>query len=297
MVSRAAFVALPLLFVSLYAENASAFCRTTTCNQNKPEDNCQLDETECEITGIPVFWKSNCARFNVQRFGTANLDYAETKLTILRSFARWQDVECPGGGTSALSFTVGEDAFTRETAYCDGNPVRCGGSTKNINVIFFRDDEWPYKGIDGTLATTSVSFDKKTGEIWDADIAVNSANNTLTTRNKMVQFDLESIMVHEVGHWIGIAHSNDSSAIMAPSYNSGTIHRGLEADDVAAVCEVYPPDRKAECNDEPKGGFEDRFDPTVPTGACIASFAPTKPSLGATLLTLLFFLVSRRRRT
>jgi Matrixin len=301
---RAALVALPLM-LCLYAEDASAFCRTTTCNQAKPSDKCELDESGCEISKnhYPVFWKSNCVRFNVQRYGTANLDFAETKLTILRSFARWQDVECPGGGTSALSFTVGEDAFTKTAEYCSGvsDPLEpekfdFGRATRNINVIFFRDDKWDYKGIDGTLATTSVSFDKNTGEIWDADIAVNSANNTLTVRNKKVQFDLESILVHEAGHFIGIAHSGDSSAIMNSTYNEGTIHRGLEPDDVAAVCEIYPPDRKAECQDEPKGGFADRFDPTVPTGACIASLSPSQPSLGAALLTLLFFL-SRRRRT
>ena len=47
-------------------------------------------------------------------------------------------------------------------------------------------------------------------------------------------------MVHEVGHVIGIGHSNVSGATMYPSVsacNAG--NRSLEADDIAAKNDLY----------------------------------------------------------
>lgn len=277
--------------ILLVSNQALAFCRTTTCNQSKASEKCEIDpETGCESTGKPLFWASNCVRFNIQRNLSNNLVKEEAKLAILRSFARWQGVECPGGGVASISFTVGADAYMDEKEYNPNGP--------NINVVFFRDNGWSYTGIEGTIATTSVSFDKATGEIWDADIAINSANNALTVRNNKVGTDLESVLVHEIGHFIGLAHSNvdgsngDQSAIMYASYNPGTIHRNLESDDIDGVCEIYPPDRKTTCHDEPKGGFEDRLNPETPQGPCAANIAGRHSGWAFAILGLL---VLRRR--
>jgi Matrixin len=269
MTYRATFVSLLVMFGALLSSQpAMAFCRTTTCNQNKPSDNCKKDENDCEITAPKIYWKSNCVRFNFQRFGTQDLLPEETKLGVLDGFGKWQTATCADGNRTSLTFTVGEDVWVKKTEYNE--------SGKNVNVVFFRDDDWPYKGIDGTLATTSVSFDKKTGEIWDADIAINSANNTFTIEDKKVEFDLRSVVLHEAGHFIGIAHSNDGTAVMAPTYNPGTVHRDLEKDDVDALCDIYPPDRKAACNDEPRGGFGDPDDPNVPAGCCATAASGTR---------------------
>ena len=47
-------------------------------------------------------------------------------------------------------------------------------------------------------------------------------------------------MVHEVGHVIGIGHSNVSGATMYPSVSAcNTSNRSLEADDFAARDDLY----------------------------------------------------------
>jgi predicted Zn-dependent protease len=54
------------------------------------------------------------------------------------------------------------------------------------------------------------------------------------------EYDIEGIMVHEVGHVIGIGHSNVAGATMYPSVaacNAG--NRSLEADDIAAKNDLY----------------------------------------------------------
>ena len=143
------------------------------------------------------------------------------------------------------------------------DPVSCKKSEynkdgPNLNVILFQDDDWKYRGIDGTLAKTSVTYNDETGEIYDADIEVNAANNTVTITDdpKKIEYDLQAILTHEVGHFIGIAHSPESSAVMFASYSPGSIaQRKLTPDDVEAVCAIYPPNSGVRVQLEPRGGF------------------------------------------
>jgi hypothetical protein len=54
------------------------------------------------------------------------------------------------------------------------------------------------------------------------------------------EFDIEGIMVHEVGHVIGIGHTTVAGATMYPSVSScNTGNRTLEADDIAAKNDLY----------------------------------------------------------
>src|SRR5206468_38411 len=56
-------------------------------------------------------------------------------------------------------------------------------------------------------------------------------------------YDFASIVTHETGHFLGMAHSGDSHATMYAHYNPGsTTLRNLTADDVSGICTVYPPD-------------------------------------------------------
>jgi hypothetical protein len=155
-------------------------------------------------------------------------------------------------------------------------PVSCKKSEynkegKNLNVVLFQDDDWQYRGIDSTLAKTSVTYNDETGEIYDADIEVNTANNpmTITDDGPKIRYDLQAILTHEVGHFIGIAHSPESSAVMYASYSPGSIEqRTLTPDDVAAVCAIYPPKRAAACNVEPRGGFSPTCGTEEKSGLC-----------------------------
>lgn len=222
----------------LTSQLAFAFCRTTTCRETSSEK-CDPDDSEppCKKKGFPLFWRANGVEYRLNRGGTSQLPPKDSKDALLRAFGSWNGVICPDGGESAFYLEPGPETDESETLYNEG-------SKNNLNVVFFRENGWPYKGIDGTLATTSVSFDVNTGEIWDADIAINAAFNVLTTTTTgKKHFDVESIVVHEVGHFVGINHSGDSEALMAPTYNEGDIRRSLRPDDKAALCEIYPPGR------------------------------------------------------
>jgi len=51
--------------------------------------------------------------------------------------------------------------------------------------------------------------------------------------------DLLTVAIHELGHALGLRHSNDSNAIMFPTY-SGPNHT-LGSDDIAGIREIYTP--------------------------------------------------------
>jgi hypothetical protein len=224
---------------------ASAFCRSTTC-----KGDCATDDDGCNTTGMPLFWKTACVGYSMQKNGTQNLPFDEVRVAVTKSFFAWTELDCGAAGRSSLTFSALPDVACKRSEYkSDG---------ANVNVVLFRDDEWTYRGIDGTLAKTTVTFDAKTGEILDADIEINAAFNNLTVRDTTVSYDLQSIMTHEIGHMIGFAHSPDPTATMFSSYDPGTIGiRTLSPDDVAAVCTVYPPGRAAVCNATPRGGLGD----------------------------------------
>ena len=289
-------VATSAIVVSL-PSGASAYCRTTTC-RNTAEKECTRDADDCVTDGIPLFWPSRCVGFSFQAQGTAKLVPEDTKQAILGAFATWSEHACPGGGVASIVFSPTEDVQCKlPQANKDG---------ANVNVVFFRDDAWPYRGIDGTLATTTVTYDGD-GTIWDADIAVNAAFNDVTLSDTDAEYDVPSIVVHEVGHFMGIAHSSNDRALMAPTYSPGLIRRELDPDDIEALCAVYPPDRQATCSVEPRGGFGARCAAVAPEppdeGGCSASPGLASagfPSSGLSALgvsAMLGFLAALRRRT
>jgi hypothetical protein len=251
--------------------SADAFCRSTTCRSTE-KDPCPQDDDGCITKGAKLYWTTSCVQFNMQRQGTNDLDPADARAVIQKSFAHWSDIDCGGGKHASLTFSPGPDVACKQSEY--------NAKGKNVNVILFKDDDWTYRGIDGTLAKTSVTYNDDTGEIYDADIEVNSANNTLTITDNpaKVQYDLEAILTHEAGHFLGLAHSSMPDAVMYASYNPGsTSQRKLTDDDIKAICAVYPPGRVAKCDTEPRGGFSPVCDTPADdgkTGICALGRGP-----------------------
>lgn len=274
--------------------SAGAYCRTTTC-RTTAEKECAKDENDCVTEGTPLVWPSRCIGFSFQAQGTAKLVPEDTKQAILGAFATWSEHPCPDGSTASISISATTDV------QCKLPQANKEGA--NVNVVFFRDDEWPYRGIDGTLATTTVTYDGD-GTIWDADIAVNAAFNDVTLSDTDAEYDVQSIVVHEVGHFLGLAHSDDEDALMAPTYSPGSVRRDVADDDIEALCAAYPAGRSATCSIEPRGGFGPRCSETAAEdpaeeGGCTAS--PRSPGgssagLAAALTSAMLVVLAALRR-
>lgn len=246
----------------LVAADADAFCRSTACRTKKGKE-CPVDENGCVTTGAKLYWNTACVSYAMNKFGTQNQKDQlpeQSRAVIKKTFEAWTDVDCPDGTVAKMAFEEREPVSCRRGEYNPDDP--------NINVVFFNDTNFKYRGIDGTLAKTSVTYNDKTGEIYDADIEINTSYNeiTITDDPAEIEYDLQAIMTHEVGHFIGIAHSPNPSAVMFASYSPGdTAQRTLHPDDVEAVCAIYPSTSTAACNTIPRNGY----DPNCPkdTGA------------------------------
>lgn len=255
------------LAVLTLAPSAHAFCRSTTC-----KGDCAVDDAGCPSTGKPLFWKGKCVGVSFQRDYTRKLPKADVKAALERSLFAWTGVACPGGGQASIAFSELDEVACKRSTYSTEGP--------NVNVVLLQDDDFPYKGIDNTLGKTTVTFDADTGEILDADIELNSAFNELTVSDTKVVYDLESIMTHELGHLLGLAHSDDANATMNPAYDMGsTGFRSLGTDDVSALCAVYPPTRTASCDPTPRGGLSATCDAAAEDdsgGGLCATRAPSR---------------------
>jgi methionine-rich copper-binding protein CopC len=79
--------------------------------------------------------------------------------------------------------------------------------------------------------------------ITDADVYTNtkySYTSSKETDGCSGEYDIDGIMVHEVGHVIGIGHSNVAGSTMYPTVSSCNFNnRTLEADDIAAKNDLY----------------------------------------------------------
>ena len=280
------------------AADASAYCRSTTCRTTANHE-CPTDDNNCPTEGAKLFWPTSCVGFAFNQDATQDLDPDDTFATLRKCFHTWTEVDCPGGGRATIAFEEHAPVVCHKSEYNKTGP--------NVNVILFQDNDWQYRGIDATLAKTSVTYNDDTGEIYDADIEINTANNDMTLDDppKAVHYDLQAIITHETGHFIGIAHSSDDSAVMAPTYSPGSIEqRKLTPDDIGAVCEIYPPNSGVVCSPQPRGGFSATCDAApAKSGLCAVSPLPAqtggsgRAAILGMLGTLALVVVRRLRQT
>ena len=81
-------------------------------------------------------------------------------------------------------------------------------------------------------ATTTLSF--VGSEIYKADIQIDAYNFTFNydNTNDFSDVDLESLIVHELGHVLGLAHTSKLGSVMHPTLTNGEVRRQLGLVDI-----------------------------------------------------------------
>ena len=143
--------------------------------------------------------------------------------------------------------TTGEDAVHRAFASWsrasanleyrfDGHDEDAVQRNDGKNLVYWVYEDWPY---DSALAAVTFRFyDTRNGKLIDADIVVNGENYSWSDGGS--GYDIENSLAHEVGHFGGLGHSDDSSATMFGRTRAHeTAKRSLEADDLAGLEAVY----------------------------------------------------------
>jgi len=217
---------------------AQAYCRSTACEPSL--EDCTKDDKGCPRSGPPLSWKALPLPYRFHAGGTAKLDMDKVRESTRRAFDAWSNVTCNGKRTS-LRFEEGDDI--------PGTHPLTGTSKAKVSFgIYFRDDGWPYDDGEESLALTNQTYGKTNGFIDYSSIEVNATTREYRLSDNEQGIDLQAVLTHEVGHYIGLAHSSVDGSIMAPSYcqssdrcNGSTDQaRALADDDIAAVCALYP---------------------------------------------------------
>lgn len=208
----------------------------------------------CITEGVPLHWNRRCIGYSLHERGARDLSDADVFATLERSFATWSTVDC-GGRTLGFEF-----APTLQRTRWSGPEY--AGEGGNANQFEFVGD-WDERGYaSGAFALTTTWFRLSDGTILDADMEINEQSwgwaicpeAGCTDGN----VDLENTLTHELGHFLGMAHTpDDEFATMWACADEGeTFKRDLAADDVEGICTVYPADSlPATCDFRPVGGF------------------------------------------
>jgi hypothetical protein len=229
--------------------------------------NSQKKAEPVEPRGCGPFWRWNLDRFPdrkipyyIDKHGSKDLLLPQVREAVEQSFQAWKQ---PAG--VALDF--------RFAGYVDSVGFKKDGK----NVIFW-DEKGEYfqpdaTGVEALATTRHVDVDFTTGEIREADIALNGsyirpAWKSASSRCAGLAFNtpikwsvteqrcvhevgapleyrahLQSTLTHEIGHLLGLGHSGSPEATMfGGGFGDNTDQSTLQPDDIRGVRFLYPSD-------------------------------------------------------
>jgi len=282
---------------------ALAYCYYAACFTGTDASGAaQYDSEEfCDGETIPLNchvhrWKTSCSGFTIQKDGGTGLSTSVLDKITKQAFATWEGLDCGNGAHPGV--------YIDDMGLANCNVVEYNSDAGNQNVIIVRDQGWYSTPTEDTIALTTPTVDLTTGEILDADIELNAVNFHFTTSDTMVDTDLLSVLQHETGHFLGLAHSmSDPNATMRPDYpgTPGDLSlRNPDADDATAICRLYRPNPAitSTCNPLGRHGFSPDCKANQTEGHCAFSPSAGDTAFGAVACVGIAaaFLGVRRRR-
>lgn len=122
-----------------------------------------------------------------------------------------------------------------------GNHKAAVTPSDGVATVLWVNEGWDDDYDPNALAVTITTYDTSSGSIQDADIVVNGGFTWTATDDCEGEYDLQSVLTHEVGHLFGLGHdTEDPDATMYPSAGvCETKKRDLDASDLAGIEFLY----------------------------------------------------------
>ena len=168
-------------------------------------------------SGQVLHWKNAPIHYSINTDGTHDLSAEAVDNAINQAANAWNN------NKTQMIF----DGETKKTGadYSDG-----------VQSIVFKDN-WTE---DPSVLAITYTWSTEDGEIVHFDMEINAEDHEWSTTGDSDKQDLMNAITHEFGHAIGLDHSQDTNATMAPDSLVGeTSKRDLNSDDLAGYEHIY----------------------------------------------------------
>lgn len=239
----------------------------------------------CQSGGNDVHWAEASVPFEKNSTGSSDVSALSA---VNSAFQSWNDA-------SGVNYRASGRTARGSNCVYDPDPV-----TDEHNIVAWMESGW--REGPSTIGITYFWSLPGDGSLVESDMLLNGDDFQWSTSGSASRMDVESIVAHEAGHFLGMCHTSVAGATMFPTIELGsTQERSLHADDIAGAQFLYggpsgsigsdPGAELANCSNSGSGTEEPR------SCGCSLEAQPAGLAGGLSLLGLaLAAIVSFRRR-